>query len=88
MTDLKIVKPNEKDNKKLATKKPNCLSCEFAFEGAVDVNSLKKQAVCRRYPPVSYPIPTNGGLAFVTTFPQINGDMICFEFIEVKQIID
>jgi hypothetical protein len=68
--------------------KDSCLVCEFCFEGMTDPNTLQKQSICRRYPPVSYPIPAQGGVAMITTFPNVTKDMICFEFKEMKRILE
>jgi hypothetical protein len=74
--------------KEKAPLKDSCLYCEFYFEGMTDPKTLKKQSICRRYPPASYPIPAQGGMAIVTTFPNVTKDMICFEFQEMKRILE
>lgn len=79
MTDLKIViEGPEKDC---------CITCEFCSMGETDPNTLQKQAICRRYPPVGYPLPANGGVAVMTIFPPVTKEMICFEFHRMREIL-
>ncbi len=68
--------------------KDSCLVCEFCKVGEIDPNTMKKQASCIRFPPTPQAIPTNQGLAFVTGFPIVTKDMICYEFERMEEIIE
>jgi len=74
--------------KDVVEEKPSCLICRYCFEGDIDKQTLKKQPLCRKNPPVSYPIPTQSGISIMTMHPHVNKSMICAEFIEMARILE
>ena len=59
----------------------NCKYCKFFKEGELS-NDLRKQTICVRFPPQSFPIPAQGGIAVMTAWPNVNEDNECGEFKE------
>lgn len=63
-----------------ATKEKNCSTCHYCFETEVSTD-LTKLLHCVINPPIITAIGTPQGIANVTAFPQVNGNMICAKFL-------
>ena len=58
------------------TEKINCLTCDYSIEQSTGVD-LTRLSHCLFNPPTMSAIGAAGGMAQVTAFPQVTGDMIC-----------
>ena len=54
-----------------------CDNCAYCWKSQIDPKTLTKQLVCRRYPPLGFPVGPNQVIAI---FPPLNADMYCGEW--------
>ena len=64
----------------ISTEEKNCLTCHYCCESVINMD-LSKQFSCVINPPVISAIGTPQGIANVTAFPQVNGNMICAKWL-------
>ena len=60
--------------------KKQCSNCVHFKMGAVDPNTMQKTTICTRYPPVTHPILTQGGIMMMSIFNNVSDELYCGEF--------
>ena len=56
-----------------------CKNCAHFHLGEMDQN-LQRQNVCKRYPPIPYPVPTGQGIGTLIMYPIVADNDFCGEF--------
>lgn len=64
-----------------------CLKCYYSMrDPAATPDQIivgQVQHLCLRHPPTTHPLPTQGGLALMTVYPNVNAQTIsCAEWID------
>jgi hypothetical protein len=63
-----------------------CATCHYFVEGPADKN-LRRETVCRRYPPLGGLVPAGGGVGTICFFPGVQSTQWCGEWKRSTRII-
>lgn len=60
-----------------------CSECSYANQAPLDPSNIgqERPIICRRYPPVAYPVPAGGGrIMTICVSPTVGPNETCGEF--------